>query len=216
MQSLNSLGAGFELASHDMDIRGAGNLLGDAQSGHIREIGVELYQQMLEEAVAAARAGVTEIEDATPDQWSPQINLGASVLIPETYVEDLGVRMSLYRRLNDLDEKDEIEGFAAEMIDRFGALPDEVENLLEILQIKMLCKRAGVSKVDAGPKGAIIEFHNNAPPNVDGIMKWITTKAGTVKIRPDQKLSATRSWPKTQMRVKGVRTLMKELAELSG
>ncbi len=216
METLDTLGSGFQLASHDMDIRGAGNLLGDAQSGHIREIGVELYQQMLEEAVAAARSGVTEIEDATPDQWSPQINLGASVLIPETYVEDLGVRMSLYRRLNDLDEKDEIEGFAAEMIDRFGVLPDEVENLLEILQIKMLCKIAGVSKVDAGPKGAIIEFHKNIPPNVDGIMKWIMTKAGTVKIRPDQKLSATRAWPKTQMRVKGVRTLMKELAGLSG
>lgn len=216
METLDTLGSGFQLASHDMDIRGAGNLLGDAQSGHIREIGVELYQQMLEEAVAAAKAGFTDIDDATPDQWSPQINLGASVLIPENYVEDLGVRMSLYRRLNDLDEKDEIEGFAAEMIDRFGDLPEEVENLLEILQIKMLCKKACVSKVDAGPKGATIEFHKNAPPNVEGLMTWIATKAGSVKIRPDQKLVAVRSWPKTPLRVKGVRTLMKELAGLSG
>ena len=215
METLDTLGSGFQLASHDMDIRGAGNLLGDAQSGHIREIGVELYQQMLEEAVAAAKAGVTEIEDASPDQWSPQINLGASVMIPETYVQDLGVRMSLYRRLNDLDEKDEIEGFAAEMIDRFGDLPEEVENLLDILEIKMLCKKAGVSKVDAGPKGAIIEFHKNIPPNFEGIMQWIATKAGSVKIRPDQKLSAVRSWPKTALRVKGVRALMKELAGLT-
>lgn len=216
METLDTLGSGFQLASHDMDIRGAGNLLGDAQSGHIREIGVELYQQMLEEAVAAARAGVTEIEDMPEDQWSPQINLGASVLIPESYVEDLGVRMSLYRRLNDLVEKEEIEGFAAEMIDRFGDLPEEVENLIDILAIKQLCKKAGVSHVDAGPKGATIAFHKNAPPNVDGLMTWILTKAGSVKIRPDQKLSAIRAWPKTAQRVKGIQNLMKELAGLSG
>ena len=216
METLDTLGSGFQLASHDMDIRGAGNLLGDAQSGHIREVGVELYQQMLEEAVAAARAGVTEIEEMPEDQWSPQINLGASVLIPESYVEDLGVRMSLYRRLNDLVEKDEIEGFAAEMIDRFGDLPEEVENLLSILEIKQLCKKAGVSNVDAGPKGAIIVFHKNAPPNVDGLMSWILTKAGSVKIRPDQKISAIRAWPKTAQRVKGVKNLIKELAGLSG
>lgn len=215
METLDTLGSGFQLASHDMDIRGAGNLLGDAQSGHIREVGVELYQQMLEEAVAAAKAGFTSVDDVVDEQWSPQINLGASVLIPENYVEDLSVRMSLYRRLNDLDEKNEIEGFAAEMIDRFGDLPEEVENLLSILEIKMLCKRAGISKIDAGPKGATIEFCNNAPPNVAGIMQWISTKAGSVKIRPDQKLTAIRAWPKTPMRIKGVRTLTKELAELS-
>ncbi len=214
METLDTLGSGFQLASHDMDIRGAGNLLGDAQSGHIREIGVELYQQMLEEAVAAARAGYSDTEEIVQDQWSPQINLGTSVLIPETYVEDLGVRMSLYRRLNDLDEKEGIEGFAAEMIDRFGDLPDEVENLLDILKIKQLCKKAGVSHVDAGPKGAIIAFRKNVPPNIDGLIAWIATKAGSVKIRPDQKLSAIRSWAKTNGRVKGVHTLMKELADL--
>jgi len=214
METLDTLGSGFQLASHDMDIRGAGNLLGDAQSGHIREVGVELYQQMLEEAVAAARAGITTIEEMPEEQWSPQINIGASVLIPESYVEDLGVRMSLYRRLNDLVGGEEVEAFAAEMIDRFGALPIEVENLLDILAIKQLCKKAGVSHVDAGPKGAIIAFHKNMPPNIDGLMAWIGKKAGSVKIRPDQKLSAIRSWTKTPERVKGVHRLMKELSEL--
>ncbi len=216
METLDTLGSGFQLASHDMDIRGAGNLLGDAQSGHIREIGVELYQQMLEEAVAAAKSGITNIDDMTPDEWSPQINLGASMLIPETYVEDLAVRMSLYRRLNDLDEKEEIEGFAAEMIDRFGDLPDEVENLLEILTVKQLCKRAGVSHIDAGPKGAVIAYHNNQPPNVEGLMQWISTKAGTVKIRPDQKLTVVRSWDKPKQRIKGAQTILKELVALAG
>ncbi len=215
METLDTLGSGFQLASHDMDIRGAGNLLGDAQSGHIREVGVELYQQMLEEAVAAARAGITDIEDMVDDQWSPQINLGASVLIPESYVEDLGVRMSLYRRLTDFDTAQDIEGFAAEMIDRFGDLPDEVENLLEILKIKQLCRKAGISQVDAGPKGAIIGFYKNEPPNVDALMQWIAKKAGTVKIRPDQKLSVARAWPKPMQRIKGVHTLMREVSEFS-
>ncbi len=213
METLDTLGSGFQLASHDMDIRGAGNLLGDAQSGHIREIGVELYQQMLEEAVAAAKAGVTDMDDVQED-WSPQINIGASMLIPESYVEDLAVRMSLYRRLNDLDERDEIDGFAAEMIDRFGKLPDEVENLLEILEIKQRCKRAGVSNIDAGPKGGLIAFKDNRPPNVEALMGWIGKKAGSVKIRPDQRLSVVRDWSKTAHRIKGVQTLIKELAEL--
>ncbi len=215
METLDTLGSGFQLASHDMDIRGAGNLLGDAQSGHIREVGVELYQQMLEEAVAAARAGITDIDDMPESDWSPQINLGASVLIPESYVEDLGVRMSLYRRLNDFHDKQEIEGFAAEMIDRFGDLPEEVENLLEILSVKQLCKRAGVSVVDAGPKGALIRFHNDQPSNVDGLMAWITRKAGTIKIRPDQRISIIRNWPKPMNRIKGMQTILKELVALS-
>ncbi len=214
METLDTLGSGFQLASHDMDIRGAGNLLGDAQSGHIREIGVELYQQMLEEAVAAAKAGITDIEEVQED-WSPQINIGASMLIPESYVEDLAVRMSLYRRLNDLDERDEIDGFAAEMIDRFGDLPDEVENLLEILEIKQLCKKAGISNIDAGPKGGLIAFKDNQPPNVEALMEWISKKAGSVKIRPDQRLSVVRDWSKTVHRIKGVQTLMKELAQIS-
>lgn len=215
METLDTLGAGFQLASHDMDIRGAGNLLGDAQSGHIREIGVELYQQMLEEAVAAARAGISDFETVVDEGWSPQINLGTSVLIPEEYVEDLSVRMSLYRRLNDLHERNDIEAFAAELIDRFGKLPQEVENLLDILEIKNLCKKAGISRVDAGPKGGVIEFRNNAPPNVMGLMQWMQTKAGSVKIRPDQKLSAIRAWDKPLQRVNGVRVLVKELAELA-
>ena len=213
METLDTLGSGFQLASHDMDIRGAGNLLGDAQSGHIREIGVELYQQMLEEAVAAAKAGVTDVEEVQ-EEWSPQINIGASMLIPESYVEDLAVRMSLYRRLNDLDERDEIDGFAAELIDRFGDLPEEVENLLEILEIKQLCKLSNIATIDAGPKGASLGFYNNTPPNVEGLMQWIARKAGTVKIRPDQKLSIAREWPKPAQRIKGVQTLLKELAVL--
>ena len=167
MQTLDSLGAGFTLASHDLDIRGAGNLLGEEQSGHIREVGLELFQQMLDDAIEAAKTGGDGAPARPPVRdWSPQINLGAAVLIPDTYVSDLDVRMSLYRRLADLDEGDELDAFAAELVDRFGPLPDEVRQLLQIVAIKRLCIAAGVEKVEAGPKGATIAFHLDqfAPP----------------------------------------------------
>ena len=108
MQSLDTLGAGFQLASHDLDIRGAGNLLGEEQSGHIKEVGFELYQQMLEEAVMSMKAGIAE---AAADRWSPQITIGMPVLIPEEYVADLSVRLGLYRRLAEIDEDREIDSF---------------------------------------------------------------------------------------------------------
>ncbi|MAZ75773.1 MAG: transcription-repair coupling factor [Micavibrio sp.] len=215
IETLDTLGAGFQLASHDMDIRGAGNLVGEEQSGHIKEVGVELYQQMLEEAVSMAKAGIdVDAADVAPEQWSPTINIGTSVLIPEVYVNDLSVRMSLYRRLADLDDAQDVEGFAAELIDRFGDIPNEVENLLDIVKIKQLCKQAGVSRVEAGPKGAVLSFHNNIPPNVDGLMKWLTDKRGAVKLRPDQKIVLVRHWETAPERVKGVRSIIKELAAL--
>ena len=216
LETLDTLGSGFQLASHDMDIRGAGNLLGESQSGHIREIGVELYQQMLEEAVAAARqgGGLEEVVESE-ERWSPQISIGMSVLIPETYVEDLSVRMSLYRRLSDLVEPSDIESFAAELIDRFGNLPPEVENLLDILKIKQLSKKAGIDQVEAGPKGAVIGFHNNTPPNIPALMRWIQDQRGSVKLRPDQKLVVSRGWASAEHRVRGVQNLMKELSQIS-
>ena len=192
IQTLEQLGAGFQLASHDMDIRGAGNLLGEEQSGHIREVGIELYQQMLEDAVAAARAGGREA--GAEERWTPQINLGMPVLIPETYVADLNVRLGLYRRLADVIDESEIETTAAEMIDRFGPLPLEVENLLQTVAVKVLCRRAGVEKVDAGPKGAVLSFHKDKFAKPDRLIAWITKQGGTVKVRPDQKLVLIRAW----------------------
>jgi transcription-repair coupling factor (superfamily II helicase) len=212
LETLDSLGAGFQLASHDMDIRGAGNLLGDQQSGHIREVGVELYQQMLEEAVAAARAGIDVDElDQTSDTWVPNINMGAAVLIPETYVEDLSLRMSLYRRLADLLSDDDIENFAAEMIDRFGDLPREVDNLLDTVRLKIMCKHANIDRVDAGPKGVLIGFRNDQPPNVDKLFAWLQKRRGAVKLRPDQKISAVKDWPNLNKRIQGLRPLLKDM-----
>jgi transcription-repair coupling factor (superfamily II helicase) len=213
LQSLDNLGAGFSVASHDLDIRGAGNLLGEEQTGHVREVGIELYQDMLEEAVASLRAGRAD-EDIS-DTWSPQINLGAAVLIPESYVPDLNVRMSLYRRLSELEQSHEIESFAAELIDRFGPLPEEVGHLLKIVAIKHLCRVAMVEKIEAGPKGATISFRNNAYPNAGGLVRLITDHAGTMKVRPDQKVVVMREWPTPEARLKGAEALLNQLARLA-
>lgn len=213
MQTLDSLGAGFTLASHDMDIRGAGNLLGEEQSGHIREVGIELYQQMLEEAVAVAKSGGRAEDDQEAKGWTPQINVGTSVLIPERYVTDLNVRLGLYRRLSELVTRTEIEGFAAELIDRFGDLPEEVENLLDIMAIKQLCRDAGVVKVDAGPKGAVVAFHNDQFANPAKLIGYIQSQAGVVNLRPDHKLVYKRAWTDAKARVKGVRMMLTSLVK---
>jgi transcription-repair coupling factor (superfamily II helicase) len=214
IETLDSLGAGFTLASHDLDLRGAGNLLGEEQSGHIKEVGVELYQQMLEEAVAAAKSGTGDAPMAQ-DHWTPQINLGIPVLIPETYVSELNVRLNLYRRLAELKTRAELDAFGAEMIDRFGPLPAEVENLLDTVVIKQLCRAAGVERFDAGPKGAMLSFRNNNFAHVDQLMAWVMKQAGTVKIRPDQKLVYSRAWEQSDQRLKGARKLAGELALLA-
>ena len=214
IETLDKLGAGFTLASHDLDLRGAGNLLGEEQSGHIKEVGVELYQQMLEEAVAVARSGGDENAPGHAT-WNPQINLGIPVLIPETYVSDLNVRLNLYRRLADIDAQADLEAFGAELIDRFGPLPDEVKNLLDTMTIKQLCRSAGVERLDAGPKGAMITFRNNQFAHVDQLMAWIMKQSGAIKIRPDQKLVYSRIWDDPEKRLKGARGLMGQLALLA-
>ena len=213
MQTLDTLGAGFTLASHDMDIRGAGNLLGEEQSGHIREVGVELYQAMLEEAVATARGQAGEAAEA--EAWTPQISLGTSVLIPEAYVRDLNVRLGLYRRLSTLVGQGEIDAFAAELVDRFGSMPEEVENLLNVIAIKQLCREANVAKLDAGPKGAVIAFHNDEFANPAALVAFIGAQAGLVKLRPDQRLVYRRNWETAQARLEGARRLLNDLAKVA-
>ncbi len=214
LQSLDTLGAGFSLASHDLDIRGAGNIVGQEQSGHIKEVGFELYQEMLEEAVASMRED-GNANGETEGAWSPQINIGTSVLIPENYVEDLQIRLSLYRRLSDLHEQQEIDAFAAELHDRFGPMPDEVKHLLGVMGIKELCRRANVEAIDAGPKGAVIGLRDGKFNNPTGLMDWINKQGSFAKIRPDMKLMVKRSWDTAPARLRGVRQLMDVLAELA-
>ncbi|MFL2771431.1 MAG: transcription-repair coupling factor [Rhodospirillaceae bacterium] len=215
MQTLDSLGAGFSLASYDMDIRGAGNLLGEEQSGHIKEVGVELYQQLLEEAVSSARDG--HFEDVLSDKtsFSPQITLGIPVLIPDNYVKDLGTRLALYRRAAELNDQVAIDDFSAELEDRFGNLPAEVENLLEVVSMKALCRSAHIEKVDAGPKGAVLTLYESMFPNPAGLVEYISQQGGTVKVRPDHKIIVMKSWSDLSERMKGVKGTLSRLSELA-
>ncbi len=213
LQSLDSLGAGFSLASHDLDIRGGGNLLGEEQSGHIREVGFELYQHLLEEAVASLRSG--ELEVAADGQWSPQINLGTSVLLPEAFIPDLQVRMGVYRRMADLPAQEDLDGFAAELQDRFGKLPEEVVHLIDIVSIKLLCRTANVASVDAGPKGAVFSFRDGKFPNPEALVQWINDQGSRAKIRPDMKLVIIRTWETPADRLAGTRQLLQTLVKLA-
>ena len=218
LQSLDTLGAGFQLASHDLDIRGAGNLLGEEQSGHIKEVGFELYQQMLEEAVMSLKAGVTA---PVADRWSPQITIGAALLVPEDYVADLSVRLSLYRRLAEIADEGEIESVAAELVDRFGKLPVEVEQLLQVVAIKALSRRANVERVEAGPKGIVLAFRDNVFANPDGLIAFIREQGSGVRMRNDpknakgQQLVFFDDWPLPQDRLKGTTAVLRKLASIA-
>lgn len=212
LQSLDTLGAGFSLASHDLDIRGAGNLLGEEQSGHIREVGFELYQAMLEEAVAAMKGG--DFGEAE-DQWSPEISLGTAILIPESYITDLSLRLNLYRRLSGLETREDIDGFAAELVDRFGAYPEEVKHLLDVMEIKGLCRKASVARVDAGPKGALLAFHKDTFANPEGLMDAIAKSHGRLKLQTDHRLVVKGDWDLPEQRLAGVRNAIKKLVKLA-
>lgn len=212
LQSLDHLGAGFMLANHDLDLRGAGNLLGDEQSGHIKEVGFELYQNMLEEAVA--ELGSAEGGAGVEERWSPQIAAGAAILIPESYVADLDLRLSLYRRLSTFDSQEDVESFAAEMVDRFGSLPPEVDQLLHIVGIKILCRIAGVEKLDAGPRGALLSFRENKFANPHGLIEFITSEGPLARLRPDHKLVIKRDWDDIDTRLKGMAILLKRVVDL--
>jgi transcription-repair coupling factor (superfamily II helicase) len=215
LQSLDTLGAGFQVATHDLDIRGAGNLLGEEQSGHIKEVGFELYQQMLEEAVVSLKAGITA---PVEDRWAPQITIGTPVLIPDEYVADLSVRLALYRRLADIEDEREIDAFAAELVDRFGKLPKEVDHLLQVVGIKALCRQANIEKVDAGPKGVVLAFRDNQFANPEGLIGFIREQGPYAKIRNDkngQRLVILEEWDTPEDRLKGTAAILRRLAKIA-
>ena len=188
LQSLDKLGSGFNLASHDMDIRGGGNILGEEQSGHIKEVGAEMYQRLLQEAILLAKA--EQSGEDIKEEWSPQINLGAAILIPNNYVDDLTLRLGLYKRLSTFTAVEEIDNFAAELVDRFGKMPLEVNNLLQVYELKLICKNAMISTLDVGPKGFLIGFHENKFPNFEGLITFLQGRemAKRSKIRSDHKI----------------------------
>ena len=211
LANLDSLGAGFQLASHDLDIRGAGNLLGDEQSGHIKEVGFELYQSMLEDAILDMKSGHSERRE----EFTPQISVEAPILIPEAYVPDLDLRMGLYRRLGELDSRQEVEEFAAEMIDRFGALPQETQNLLQIVETKINCRKACIAKLDVGAKGAVVTFAEGGFPDLAGLLAYVDRLKGAAKLRPDSKLVVSREWASGEARLNGALQISRGLMRVA-
>src|SRR6478672_3077091 len=211
LADLDSLGAGFQLASHDLDIRGAGNLLGDEQSGHIKEVGFELYQSMLEDAIVEQKAGGVPQRE----EFTPQISVDAPIMIPEAYVPDLDLRMGLYRRLGELEDRPAIDAFAAELIDRFGTLPEETANLMKIVEVKLNLRQAMVAKLDLGPRGAVVTFADGGFPDLQGLLGYIDRLKGAAKLRPDSKLVISRNWPTPDARLDGALQLSRGLARVA-
>ena len=216
LQALDTLGAGFSLASHDMDIRGSGNILGEEQSGHIKEVGISLYQHMLEEEILRLKAGELAEKNKEVSDWAPQITTGIPIMIPETYVRDLGVRLGLYKRIGEIKDKNGILDMREELTDRFGPIPEEVDNLLKTVEIKQLCRLANVEKVDAGAKGILIAFHNNVFAATDKLFDFINKQFGAVKIRPDQKLFIEKNLESYAVRVETIKKYISHLAEMLG
>ena len=212
LASFDSLGAGFNLASHDLDLRGAGNLLGEEQSGHIREVGYELYQHMLEETIAKLKSGEIDGLADVSDDWSPQLNLNVPVMIPEAYIPDLDIRLGLYRRLSGLSSKVELEGFAAELIDRFGAIPKEVNTLMLIVRIKAMAKKAGINRLDAGPKGATLTFQNDRFANPAGLVEFLKAQGPAAKVQGN-KIVLLGEMKTEAERIRGAFAIARDLAE---
>ncbi len=216
LQALDTLGAGFSLASHDMDIRGAGNILGEEQSGHIKEVGISLYQHMLEEEILRLKSsGEGASKDDKIQDWAPQITTGIPIMIPETYVRDLGIRLGLYKRIGDIKDKEGLADIKEELIDRFGTLPKEVENLLTTVEIKAMCRIAGIDRVDAGAKGLLIGFRNNIFANPEKLMELIVSSFGTIKVRPDQRLFIEKDLSSYDVRIATIKQYVGKVASIA-
>ena len=214
LQALDTLGAGFSLASHDMDIRGSGNILGEEQSGHIKDVGIALYQHMLEEEIMRQKSGERQRREDEPADWAPQITTGIPIMIPETYVKDLGVRLGLYKRIGEIKDRAGLLDMREELVDRFGKLPPEVDNLLKTVEIKQLAVLANVEKIDAGSKGILLSFHNNVFKAPDKLINWVSRQFGVIKIRPDQKLFVERDLQSYAVRVETIKTYVGKLVEM--
>lgn len=213
MQTLDNLGAGFTVASHDMDIRGFGNLVGDEQSGHIKDVGLELYQQMLHEAIQNLQnTNKEEKLNELDEEFSPQINLNLPVMIPEEYIDELSLRLSIYRHIASLKNNEEIDSYAIELEDRFGKIPTELRWLLETIKLKILAKAMNIEKIDVGEKAMTITYRENKCLNPEKLLSLIEKNQSYLKIRPDQKLLISKSFSDGTDRIKFIANILELLA----
>jgi transcription-repair coupling factor (superfamily II helicase) len=167
LQRYSDLGSGFKIAAHDLEIRGAGNLLGAEQSGHIAAVGYELYLRLMEEAISEVKG---ETVRAAPE---PELNLRLSGAIPESYMPETQMRLTLYKRFASVQDEEELEALAEETRDRFGVLPCEVQNLLTVIRVKMLAKRGWIRAVSLQEKRVLFTFDPSSPVNIDSLMGMV-------------------------------------------
>ena len=207
IESLEDLGAGFMLANHDLEIRGAGELLGEEQSGQIHEIGFTLYMEMLERAVKALKAGRNPELDRPLDH-GPEIDLQIPALIPDDYLPDVHSRLILYKRIASAQSEAELKDLQVEMIDRFGLLPQPVKNLFETTQLKLQAMPIGIRKIEAGPKGGRVVFNSEPQVNVNELIKLIQIQPNVYKLDGQEKLRFSKPLPEPEVRITEVSNLL--------
>ena len=187
IESLEDLGAGFTLATHDLEIRGAGELLGDEQSGQIAEVGYALYTELLERAVKAIKSG-RQPELDRPLDHGAEIDLGIPALIPTDYLPDVHTRLVQYKRIASAENSDELRELQVEMIDRFGLLPEAVKNVFTLAELRLAAERIGVTKLDFGPQGGRVEFSEASRADPAALVHLMQESRGNYLMQGPQKL----------------------------
>ena len=212
IESIETLGAGFTLATHDLEIRGAGELLGDEQSGQIQEIGFTLYTELLERAVKALKEGKTADVDLS-DVNKPEVDLHLPALIPEDYLPDVHERLIMYKRIASAEDENALKELQVEMIDRFGLLPPQVKNLFEITRFKNQAAVMGIKKIDIGENGGRLVFTEQ--PNIDPmrVIELIQTKSSVYKLDGKDKLRVNQSLEEPGLRLTFVGELLQHLVQ---
>ncbi|MBF0611482.1 MAG: transcription-repair coupling factor [Magnetococcales bacterium] len=213
IENLGDLGAGFMLATHDLEIRGAGNILGEDQSGEIREVGFELYNQMLSEAVAALNRHPNRFDTEQMEDAPPNINLNISTYLPENYVPDVHQRLTLYKRISGLTTPEEIAEMRSELLDRFGMLPTPVQNLLKVVETKRLCCHLRIKKLEVGPKGGSLQFYERPNINTESLISIIRDGGGAIRFNQENNTLSfrNRSWDDDERRLKEIGSVMQRL-----
>ncbi len=211
IQQMEELGSGFYLAMHDLEIRGAGEVLGENQSGNMLEIGFQLYNEMLSEAVRCLKAGI-EPDLLSPLNVSTDINLHAPALLPDDFCGDVHLRLSFYKKLATAQNTQQIDALLEELVDRFGKLPAQAQTLIDVHRLRVLAKPFGVVKVDAAPGVITITFKKNPPIDPMKIMAMIQ-KNKHIKLAGNEKLRIERALPEVKDRAQMVRDVLKNLGQ---
>ena len=211
IQQMEELGSGFYLAMHDLEIRGAGEVLGENQSGNMLEIGFQLYNEMLSEAVRCLKAGI-EPDLLSPLNATTDINLHAPALLPSDYCGDVHLRLSFYKKLATAKNTDQIDALLEEIVDRFGKLPPQAQTLIDVHRLRVIAKPFGVVKVDAAPGAITITFKKNPPIEAMRIIEMIQ-KNRHIKLVGNEKLRIERELPETKDRAQMVRDVLRGLGQ---